>query len=134
MARHRFTEEERDLIREHYHEPDGVNRLMNILDVTYRHIVDAAHHMGLGPRKRERKDLKKYYRDPEPVPLEALKRGICPGKGNGPCGKRLWQEPVFSAKGYSMPGLCDLVCEAGHRFALPQAEGKDKRQIAEGGR
>ena len=125
--RRRWTEHEDEILREYYLRRGGWKI---VRDMTGRHhspIYRRAIYLGLHHRENRvisAKHGEKYWREPERLPMRELARGKCPGKGNGPCGRRLRREPAFAAEGHAVPGLFDLVCIAGHRFPLPAGTGK----------
>ena len=114
-----WSPEDKKILKECYADPDGLTFIAEITGKTYQQIVGEANRLGLHRQKRHynTKGMSKYFRNPEPLP-GGLKTGKCPGKFNGPCGKRLWFETVHDKNGFSTE-LFDLVCEAGHRFQIP---------------
>jgi len=114
--KHHWTEDEKELVRAHYLEPDGVEHLVRVLDMPKHNIIATANKMGLH-RIGRRTMRSECYRRPQAPRMDLLVGRICPGR-SGPCGKRLRDEIVPHQSGYIAPGLLDLVCEAGHRFIV----------------
>lgn len=114
-----WSPEDIKILKKGYAEPDGPAFIANMTGKTYQQIVTEANRLGLHRQRRHynKTGMSKYFRSPQPLP-KGLKSGKCPGKFNGPCGKRLWAETVHDEPGFSTNHF-DLVCEAGHRFQVP---------------
>lgn len=115
----KWTAEEIAMLKETWAEPDGPASVA----VETGHILWGVYHKArkltvgrVRPcRGMKHKDI---YRVQEPLPMMQIKTGKCPGKGNGFCGKLLRREDVKETEGFFVKGAFDLVCEAGHRFAM----------------
>lgn len=104
------------MLREHYLDPDGIEYLIQVLDMPKHNITVTANKMGLHRIGGRKLQSERYRRPPAPQ-ADLLVTRICPGR-SGPCGKKLRDEVVPHQSGYIAPGLLDLVCEAGHRFIV----------------
>lgn len=124
MGYHKWTKRERELVRTHYQQPGGPKKLAEMLGLRSNQIKGMALVLGITrPRRimptrvvREAITASVFVgRQNRPDLIETR---ICPGVGNGDCGKHLRPEPVGGDGGFIIPRAIDLVCLAGHRFSL----------------